>query len=60
MKLRGLSPWILMDFRSPRRQLPGVQDYFNRKGLVSPDGDKKQAFYILQKAYKENSVGKPN
>ncbi len=33
--LRGLSPWILMDFRSPRRTLVGVQDYYNRKGLIS-------------------------
>lgn len=57
-QLRGLSPWILMDFRSPSRQLPGVQDYFNRKGLIAPDGTKKAAFYILQKAYKEGSVGK--
>jgi beta-glucuronidase len=58
-QLRGLSPWILMDFRSPSRQLPGVQDFFNRKGLISPDGKKKQAFFILQKAYQEWSVGKP-
>ena len=59
-QLRGISPWILMDFRSPSRQLPGVQDYFNRKGLLSPDGQKKLAFYVLQKAYKEKSVGKPD
>ena len=52
-QLRGMSPWLLMDFRSPNRQLPGVQDYFNRKGLISETGQKKQAFYILQKAYKE-------
>jgi beta-glucuronidase len=57
-QLRGLSPWILMDFRSPRRQLPGIQDGFNRKGLISNQGEKKQAFYILQKAYKEESIGK--
>lgn len=49
--LRGTSPWILMDFRSPRRLLPGVQDYFNRKGLVSERGEKKKAFYVLQKWY---------
>lgn len=55
---RGMSPWILMDVRSPSRQLPGEQDYFDRKGLLSPDGQKKQAFYVLQKAYKEKSVGK--
>jgi beta-glucuronidase len=58
-QLRGMSPWLLMDFRSPVRELPGVQDDFNRKGLISPDGQKKQAFFILQKAYKDNSLGKP-
>jgi beta-glucuronidase len=57
-QLRGLSPWILMDFRSPSRQLPGIQDFFNRKGLIAPDGTKKQAFYILQKAYKDGTIGK--
>jgi beta-glucuronidase len=58
-QLRGMSPWILMDFRSPNRTLGGIQDRFNRKGLISDQGEKKQAFFILQKAYKENSVGKP-
>ena len=57
-QLRGMSPWILMDFRSPVRQLPGVQDFFNRKGLISLQGQKKQAFFILQKAYKEKTLGK--
>jgi beta-glucuronidase len=57
-QLRGMSPWILMDFRSPRRPLPGIQDYFNRKGLISDQGEKKEAFYILQKAYKERTIGK--
>jgi beta-glucuronidase len=33
--LRGTAPWILTDFRSPRRPLPGIQDYWNRKGLIS-------------------------
>jgi beta-glucuronidase len=58
-QLRGMSPWILMDFRSPRRQLPGIQDGFNRKGLISDQGEKKKAFFVLQKAYKEETVGKP-
>ena len=58
-QLRGMSPWILMDFRSPVRQLPGIQDGFNRKGLISDQGQKKEAFSVLQKAYKENSIGKP-
>ena len=51
-QFRGLSPWILMDFRSPMRQLPGIQDNYNRKGLISDQGEKKQAFFVLQKAYK--------
>jgi beta-glucuronidase len=49
--LRGLSPWVLMDFRSPMRQLPGIQDDYNRKGLVSDTGEKKKAFFLLQKYY---------
>ena len=57
-QLRGMTPWVLMDFRSPMRTLPGIQDYFNRKGLVSDQGVKKQAFYILQKAYREGTIGK--
>ena len=49
--LAGTTPWILKDFRSPRRQLPGLQDDFNRKGLVSDKGQKKKAFYVMQKWY---------
>jgi len=49
--LAGLSPWVLMDFHSPRRLLPGVQDYRNRKGLISDQGERKQAFYVLQRFY---------
>jgi beta-glucuronidase len=57
--LRGLSPWILMDFRSPRRELPGVQDFYNRKGLVSNEGQKKKAYFVLQEYYK-SLAGQPN
>ena len=57
-QLRGTSPWLLMDFRSARRVNPGLQDNFNRKGLISDQGVKKQAFFILQKAYKDKSLGK--
>ncbi len=53
--LAGMSPWILMDFRSPRRPLPGIQDYFNRKGLISDRGQRKPAFHILQKFYREKA-----
>jgi len=58
-QLRGMSPWVLMDFRSPNRPLVGIQDEFNRKGLISDQGEKKAAFFILQKAYKDHAVGKP-
>jgi beta-glucuronidase len=58
-QLRGISPWILMDFRSPVRLLPGVQDDFNRKGLISDQGQKKKAFFTLQQAYRDNTLGKP-
>lgn len=51
--LAGTSPWILMDFRSPRRQLFGVQDFFNRKGLVSEKGIKKLAFYVMKDWYEK-------
>jgi beta-glucuronidase len=51
--LRGTTPWVLMDFRSPRRLLPGIQDYYNRKGLVSKQGDKKRAFFVLKKWYEQ-------
>jgi beta-glucuronidase len=50
-KVQGFSPWILKDFRSPRRQLPGMQDGFNRKGLFSEKGEKKKAYYILKAFY---------
>ncbi len=56
-QLRGTTPWILMDFRSPTRQLPGAQDGFNRKGLISDQGQKKAAFTVLQKAYRDNALG---
>jgi beta-glucuronidase len=49
----GLSPWLLVDYRSPRRPLAGVQDYYNRKGLLSDRGERKLAFYVLQKFYND-------
>ena len=52
-QFRGLSPWILCDFRSPRRPLPGIQDGWNRKGLIGENGTKKKAFYVLQEFYRQ-------
>ena len=51
--LAGTTPWILKDFRSPRRVLNGIQDYYNRKGLFSDQGEKKKAFYVLRDWYEK-------
>jgi len=51
--LAGMTPWVLMDFRSPTRLLPGIQDYHNRKGLISDRGQRKLAFYTLQEFYRK-------
>jgi beta-glucuronidase len=51
--LAGTSPWILKDFRSPRRVLKDIQDYYNRKGLLSERGVRKQAFSVLKQFYDE-------
>lgn len=48
----GMTPWILKDFLSPRRNLKRIQNDFNRKGLISEKGIKKKAFYRLQDYYK--------
>lgn len=57
-QLRGITPWILTDFRSPGRNIPKLQDGYNRKGLISEDGHNKEAFTLFQTAYKEHSLGK--
>lgn len=51
--LRGVSPWVLTDFKSPVRNLPRLQDGWNRKGLLSDKGYKKKAWYIVNAWYKE-------
>jgi len=50
-----MSPWILVDFRSPRRHLTGIQNDYNRKGLISPEGIKKQAFSVMQNYYEKKA-----
>jgi beta-glucuronidase len=48
---RGTTPWILVDFRSPRRNLAHIKDGWNRKGLISDKGQKKKAFFTLKNYY---------
>jgi len=50
-ELRGLDPWVLCDFRSPRRLLPNVEDGWNRKGLIGENGVRKEAFSVLAAFY---------
>ncbi|MBL8025039.1 MAG: beta-glucuronidase [Fibrobacteres bacterium] len=52
-QLRGTAPWILADFRSPKRLLPYILDGWNRKGLISQQGEKKLAFNVMRSFYKE-------
>jgi beta-glucuronidase len=54
-QLRGTTPWILTDFRSPRRPLPNIQDGWNRKGLIGQNGVKKQAFHVLKEFYEKKA-----
>jgi beta-glucuronidase len=49
--LAGTTPWVLKDFRSPRRVLDGIQDLYNMKGLCSDRGERKQAFFVLRDWY---------
>jgi beta-glucuronidase len=52
--IKGLTPWILKDFRSHYRTLPDVQDFYNRKGLVDEQGQKKKAFDVLRRFYQSS------
>ncbi|MDQ6757339.1 MAG: beta galactosidase jelly roll domain-containing protein [Bacteroidota bacterium] len=47
----GISPWILNDFRSPRRNNPVYQQGWNNKGVYDHKGRKKKAFYVLKSYY---------
>ncbi|UUF12479.1 MULTISPECIES: glycoside hydrolase family 2 protein [Flavobacterium] len=50
--LSGVCPWILYDYRSLGRMHPVYQKGYNRKGLISENGDKKKAWYIMSEYYK--------
>ncbi len=51
--IKGMSPWILYDFRVERRQNI-FQNGYNHKGLIAADKKtKKKAFHILADYYRE-------
>ena len=47
----GLFPWLLNEFRSPRRNNPTFKKGWKNKGLYDQKGKKKKAFYTLQAYY---------
>jgi beta-glucuronidase len=47
----GISPWLLKDFRSPRRWHGKHQDFWNRKGLIAETGERKLAWAVLHSYY---------
>lgn len=49
--LQGVCPWVLADFRSPYRMQSTYQKGWNRKGLLSDQGEKKKAWYVMQEYY---------
>ncbi len=49
--LAGVCPWVLFDFRTPYRMNQINQEGWNRKGLVSEQGCRKQAWYVMHEYY---------
>jgi len=55
--IAGTTPWILYDFRCPRR-LNRYQEGFNRKGLIDADRKtRKPAFYVMRDFYSTITQG---
>ena len=50
--LCGLCTWLLFDHRSLGRMNQMYQNGYNRKGLISENGDKKKSWYIMNEYYK--------
>ena len=54
--LSGVCPWILYDYRSLGRMHPVYQKGYNRKGLISENGKKKKAWYVMYEYYKNDFI----
>lgn len=54
--LCGIAPWVLFDFRSPYRMNTQYQEEWNRKGLISENGFRKKAWYVMHDYYKKFSA----
>lgn len=51
--LCGVCPWLLFDYRSLGRMNQVYQNGYNRKGLISENGEKKKAWNIMHEYYKK-------
>lgn len=54
----GISPWLMTDFSSPKRNHPVFQAGWNNKGLISSSGKKKKAYDELKNFYHQKSIKK--
>jgi beta-glucuronidase len=55
--IRGITPWILYDFRTERRQT-SIQQGWNLKGLIASDKTtRKQAFDVVKQYYHQIKNG---
>lgn len=57
-QMRGVTPWVLMDFRSSTRNIPKLQDGYNRKGLFSETMQPKMSVDLVRKTYTDNPAVK--
>ena len=57
--LVGVTPWLLKDFRSPRRWHGRFQGNWNRKGVISEEGRRKLAFDVLSRWYAQKTTKPP-
>ena len=52
--LAGVCPWILFDYKSLSRLNQLYQNGYNRKGLISENGEKKKAWYVMKEYFNKN------
>ena len=53
-QMRGVTVWVLADFRSSTRNISKLQNGFNRKGLCSETMQPKQSVDFVRETYAEH------
>lgn len=59
-QVRGVAIWVLMDFRSPGRNIPHLQDGYNRKGLFSEKMEPKLSVPYVADQFQKHTFIKPD